>query len=64
MELIQATERELDELLAFYQLVADDMEDKGLCHWHWGRYPNEEMIRQDIAQGDLYYMLEIGRAHV
>ena len=56
MELIRATEQELDELLAFYQHVADHMEEKGLQQWHWGRYPNEEMIREDIEKGDLYYM--------
>ena len=58
MELIRATERDVDELLAFYQHVADNMEETGLQHWHWGRYPNEKMIREDITLGDLYYMLE------
>ena len=58
MELIRATERDADELLAFYEHVADTMEEKGLQHWHWGRYPNEEMIRGDIARGELYYMLQ------
>ena len=61
MELIRATERELDELLAFYQLVADDMEDKGLCHWHWGRYPNEQMIREDVEKGDMYFLRDNGQ---
>jgi mannose-6-phosphate isomerase len=56
MELIQATPQDADELLAFYQHVADNMEEKGLQHWHWGRYPNEEMIRADIEKGDLYFM--------
>jgi mannose-6-phosphate isomerase len=58
MELIRATERDAKDLLTFYQHVADNMEEKGLNQWHWGRYPNAEMIRADIAQGDLYYMLE------
>lgn len=58
MELIQATPREADELLAFYEHVADTMEEKGLQHWHWGRYPTEEMIRGDIEKGDLYYLRE------
>ncbi len=58
MELIRATERDAEELLAFYRHVADNMEEKGLQQWHWGRYPNEKMIRGDIAKGDLYYMLE------
>ena len=60
MELIRATEREAEELLAFYQIVADNMEEKGLQQWHWGRYPNEEMIREDIAKGNLYYLREDG----
>ena len=60
MELIRATEREADELLAFYRHVADNMEEKGLQHWHWGRYPNEEMIRGDIEKGELFYMREGG----
>ena len=58
MELIRATEREADKLLAFYRHVADNMEENGLQHWHWGRYPNEEMIRGDIADGNLYYLPE------
>ena len=56
MELIRATEREAAELIAFYQHVADRMEDSGLRQWHWGRYPNEEMIREDIEKGNLYYL--------
>ena len=58
MELIRATEQDADELLSFYRHVADNMEEKGLQQWHWGRYPNEEMIRADIAEGSLYYMLD------
>ena len=58
MELIRAAERDADELLAFYRHVADTMEEKGLQQWHWGRYPTEEMIRGDIAEGSLYYMLD------
>ena len=48
MELIRATERDADELFAFYRNVADNMEEKGIDHWHWGRYPTEEFIREDI----------------
>ena len=58
MELIQAKAQDTDELLAFYQHVADHMEEKGLEHWHWGRYPTEEMIREDIEKGELYYLRE------
>ena len=56
MELIQATEQELEELLAFYEHVADNMEESGLRQWHWGKYPSEQMIREDLEKGDLYYL--------
>ena len=58
MELIRATEKDAEDLLAFYRHVADNMEEQGIDHWHWGRYPNEEFIREDIAKGEMYYMLE------
>ena len=56
MEIIRATEQELDELLAFYRHVADTMEGKQIRHWHWGRYPTEEMIREDVQKGELYVL--------
>ena len=56
MELIRATEQEAEELLSFYRNVADHMEEKGLERWHWGRYPSDGTIREDIAKGELYYM--------
>ncbi len=54
MEIIRATEQELEELLSFYQCVADHMEERDIRHWHWGRYPNEELIREDILKGQMY----------
>ena len=56
MELIRATEREAAELVAFYRHVTDRMEDSGLQQWRWGWYPNEELIRENIDKGILYYM--------
>ena len=56
MEIIQATIQDLDELLSFYQCVADHMEERSIRHWHWGRYPNEEMIREDVNAGNMYYL--------
>ncbi len=56
MEIIRATEQELDELLSFYQRVADGMEARGIHHWHWGRYPSEEIIRADVHNGQAYIM--------
>ena len=48
MELIRATEQELDELLAFYQHVADNMKKSGQQQWRWGVYPSEEIIREEM----------------
>ena len=56
MELIQATERDLENLLAFYQHVAQSMVDGGLRQWNWGVYPTEEMIREDVLKGEMYIL--------
>ena len=60
MEIIQATEKELNELISFYQVVTDNMEENALTQGHWGRYPNEDMIREDMEAGRLYYLREDG----
>ena len=60
MELIRATENEMEELLAFYRHVADNMEESGLQQWHWGKYPSEEILREDLENGYLYYLREEG----
>ena len=54
MELIRAAEGDLQELLNLYERVAAEMEKSGLLQWHWGVYPTEEMIRDDVAQGLMY----------
>ena len=54
MELIRATENDLRELTALYQRVSDAMEAEGLRQWHWGVYPTEEMIRDDVRKGLMY----------
>ena len=54
MELIRAAEGDLPELLNLYERVAAEMEKSGLRQWHWGVYPTEEMIRDDVAQGLMY----------
>ena len=54
MELIKATAGDLPELLDLYERVSDEMEKSGLRQWHWGVYPTEEMIRDDVEQGLMY----------
>ena len=56
MEIIQATAAQLEELISFYQVVADHMEERAIRQWHWGRYPNEDLIRRDVEAGRLYYL--------
>ena len=54
MELIKATAGDLPELLDLYERVSDEMEKSGLRQWHWGVYPTEEMIRDDVEKGLMY----------
>ena len=54
MEIVRATENDLEELLDLYQRAAYRMEAEGLKQWHWGVYPTEELIREDVAQGLMY----------
>ena len=54
MEIVQATEKDLEELLDLYRRAADRMEAAGLKQWHWGVYPTEELIREDVAGGLTY----------
>ena len=54
MELIKATAGDLPELLDLYERVSDEMEKNGLRQWHWGVYPTEEMIRDDVEKGLMY----------
>ena len=54
MELIKATESDLQDLYSFYRRIAENMKENGLNQWNWGIYPTEEMIRNDVARGELY----------
>ena len=61
MEMIRAAERDLGELFDLYRHAADGMEARGIRHWHWGRYPNEDLIREDVQKGQLYILRDGGR---
>ena len=54
MILRQARLEELDAVCALYELVSREMEEQGLHQWHWGDYPNRDLIREDIEKGELY----------
>ena len=54
MELIKATESDLQELYSLYRRTTESMKQDGLNQWIWGIYPTEEMIREDVERGELY----------
>ncbi|MBQ8159940.1 MAG: GNAT family N-acetyltransferase [Clostridia bacterium] len=54
MILRKARMEDLEAVCGLYREVAEAQEKSGLHQWHWGSYPNEELIRGDIEKGDLY----------
>ena len=54
MELIKATENDLQDLYSLYRRTAENMKQNGLNQWNWGIYPTEEMIRGDVERGEMY----------
>lgn len=56
MMLRKATEKDFSAVCALYQEVNAGMKATGLAQWQWGEYPNEAIVREDIAKGDLYVM--------
>lgn len=61
MEIEKAVSADLEELIALYTHVADQMNEKDLRQWQWGEYPNEELIRSDVEKGELYVLRTDGR---
>ncbi len=54
MELIKATESDLQDLYSLYRRTAERMKQEGLNQWNWGIYPKEDMIRNDVERGEMY----------
>jgi RimJ/RimL family protein N-acetyltransferase len=54
MRITKPTAEALQEICALYRLVIDDMHARELYQWHWGRYPYEALLREDIREGRLY----------
>lgn len=59
--LIRAEMKDLDAVIRHYHCVADTMEASGLKQWHWGLYPREDILEEDIRQGTLWLMKEAGK---
>ncbi len=52
---------QLNEAFALYRAAIDDMHARGLYQWNWGVYPNEDILREDVALGRLYRLDADGR---
>lgn len=44
----------LPEVCALFQAAVQDMQARGLMQWTWGKYPREDILREDIEQGQLW----------
>ncbi|MBR4458520.1 MAG: GNAT family N-acetyltransferase [Clostridia bacterium] len=54
MILRKARESDLPALFELFRITSDHMTSQGVEHWHWGEYPNEELVRQDVLDGRLW----------
>ena len=58
MLLTQATTHDFPAICALYEAVCADMLAKVLNQWHWGQYPNEDLVRASLEAGTLYVCRE------
>ena len=54
MRIIKPIADDLPEIYALYRLVIDDMHARELYQWHWGQYPYEALLEEDVREGRLY----------
>ena len=54
MILRKAMSGDLRAICDLYEHVSGFMESHGLKQWHWGVYPNRELVERDLAAGRLY----------
>ena len=65
MRITKPTADDLPAICGLYQVVIGDMHARELYQWRWGRYPYEALLREDIAEGRLYKIVdELGLAGV
>ncbi len=51
----------LQDACGLFQKAVADMQYRGLRQWEWGKYPNAEILEEDIRNGALYGMEQEGR---
>lgn len=54
MKFTKATLSDLPALCALFEAAVADMQARGLMQWTWGKYPREEILREDILQSQLW----------
>ena len=54
MLLRKATMADMDAICTLYKQVSDKMVSEGIHQWHFGDYPNQDLVREDIEHGELY----------
>ncbi len=65
MRIVKPTADDLPEIYALYQTVIGDMHARKLYQWHWGQYPYEALLQEDIREGRLHIITdELGLAGV
>ncbi|MBN2480563.1 MAG: GNAT family N-acetyltransferase [Bacteroidales bacterium] len=59
MEILQANDKDLIEILYLLKVCIADMNKKGLKHWN-SAYPDAESIKNDLAKGVIYVLKDKG----
>lgn len=54
MILRKARESDLPALFELFRLTSEHLASHGVEQWHWGEYPNEELVTQDVRSGNLW----------
>ncbi len=58
MILTKANLSDFEALCGLYKTVADAMEASGLRQWHWGAYPNPDLLQKSLEDGSMYVVRE------
>ena len=54
MRITKPTADALPAICELYRTVIEDMLARNLFQWRWGQYPNEALLKEDVALGHLY----------
>jgi mannose-6-phosphate isomerase len=54
MTFARVTMDALGAVCALFEAAVHDMQARGLMQWTWGKYPREDILREDIERGQLW----------